>query len=522
MIDESRLTITSHPPCSRPLQGGVRGGSVFLGKIPLPFAPIHLQPGLDVLSKATLTILLTVILNALVACDLPLPSSLPVALNASTQTNLRVGVAARAITPNFPVYIAGGIPYRLALGVHDDIWARSIVIESDGARIALVSLDLIGINYDDVVAIRTQLTETLAMDYVLIAATHSHNAPDVLGLWAPDPFCSDTLYRGIMRQVVVESIIDAAANTQPATIDYAIGNSGTPQLNRDTREPNVIDDTLAIWQARSSADNSVITTVVHYAAHPILIPSLNADISSDFPHWLRSAIEDGVDLPDIQFSGQGGTCVFFNGALGGRITPAGFGTTPRNDATAEPHRNAEAYGYTLAQRALQLLDNERETITHDIDITAASVPITVTVENPVLNFAMRSCLIDRGIDIDRITSEAARITIGPLEFFAAPGMLLPELVTGELIQPVGLDFPNATLESPTVNELSTTGSPIVIGLANDMLGYIIPRGLWDAAPPIATTNELPPYGEVVSMGPGAAEAVINGWQQAVASLDSVP
>jgi len=96
------------------------------------------------------------------------------------------------------VYIAGGIPYRLALGVHDDIWARSIVIESDDARIALVSLDLIGINYDDVVAIRRQLADTLAFDYVLIAATHSHNAPDVLGFWAPDLFCSDTLYRGIM------------------------------------------------------------------------------------------------------------------------------------------------------------------------------------------------------------------------------------------------------------------------------------------------------------------------------------
>ncbi len=505
-----------------PLQGGVRGGLDPLERTKSRTTRVRVRQKLAAKASLASSVLLFIVISAFAACELPLPSSLPVVLNAPAQSTLSVGVAAHRITPNFPVYIAGGIPYRLALGVHDDIWARSIVIESDDVRIALVSLDLIGINYDDVVAIRTQLAETRAFDYVLIAATHSHNAPDVLGLWAPDLFCSDTLYRGIMRQIVVDSIIDAAESAQPATIDYAIGKSGSPQLNRDTREPNVIDDTLAVWQARALSDDTVITTVVHYAAHPILIPSLNADISSDFPHWLRSAIEKGVAMPEFQLAGQGGTCVFFNGALGGRITPDGFGAMPRNEATPEQHRNAEAYGYTLANRALELLASDRESFPSDVDITIASTPISVAVDNPVLNFALRGCLIDRVIDIDRINSEVARLSIGPLEFFAAPGMLMPELVTGELIQPVGLDFAAASLESPTVNELSTTGRPIVIGLANDMLGYIIPRGLWDAAPPFATTNELPPYGEVVSMGPGTAEAVIGGWQAAVASLDTVP
>jgi len=496
----------------RRLQGGVRERLLSLEK-PKSLktrTSIPLRPWIT--AKVICTALLALVTSTLAACDLPLSSSLPVSLNAPAQTSLRVGVAAHSITPNFPVYIAGGIPYRLALGVHDDIWARSIVIESDDARIALVSLDLIGINYDDVVAIRRQLADTLAFDYVLIAATHSHNAPDVLGFWAPDLFCSDTLYRGIMRQIVVDSIIDAAESAQPATIDYAIGNSGSPQLNRDTREPNVIDDTLAIWQARSLSDDAVITTAVHYAAHPILIPSINADISSDFPHWLRVAIEDGIDMADLQLTGHGGTCVFFNGALGGRITPYGYSQTPRNEATPEQHRNAEAYGYTLAARALALLESDRENFSSETDITVASTPISVAVENPVLNFALRGCLIDRGIDIDHINSEVARINIGPLEFFTAPGMLMPELVTGEFIQPTGVDFADTPLESPTINELSTTGRPIVIGLANDMLGYIIPLGLWDAAPPFATSNELPPYGEVVSMGPSTAEAVMRGWQ----------
>ena len=452
------------------------------------------------------------------SCNLPLLSSPAVSLLASSQDTLRIGVAAQILTPNYPVYLAGGIPYRLALNVHDDIWARSIVIETDEARIALVSLDLIGINYDDVVAIRAQLAETSAFDYVLIAATHTHNAPDVLGIWAPDPFCSDTLFRGIMRQRVVDSILAAAASVQPATLRFAIGNSGAPQLNRDTRAPRVIDDTLAVWQARTTDDDAVITTVVHYAAHPILIPSVNADISSDFPHWLRAAIEEGVDATEPSIAGAGGTCVFFNGALGGRIVPDGTTDAFINSETAPAHQSAQAYGYTLAARALQLLNDEGESLTSEYDLHVASQPITVAVDNPVLNFAMRSCLIDRGIDIDSIRSEVAAIRLGPLEFFAAPGMLMPELVTGEYLQPEGLDFATAPLEAPTVNEMSSTGRPIVIGLANDMLGYIIPRGLWDAAPPYATANELPPYGEVVSMGPNTAARVMAGWQNAANAM----
>ena len=44
----------------------------------------------------------------------------------------------------------------------------------------------------------------------------------------------------------------------------------------------------------------------------------------------------------------------------------------------------------------------------------------------------------------------------------------------------------------------------VLGLANDEIGYIVPRSEWDRKPPYLYGSPKPPYGEVNSMGPETA------------------
>ncbi|MCA9255643.1 MAG: hypothetical protein KDA33_08385, partial [Phycisphaerales bacterium] len=205
-------------------------------------------------------------LLATVSCDLPIVSSLDVNVSSAGREALRVGVAVVSITPEFPVYLAGGLPYRVSLGVHDDLTARAIVIENDDVRVALVSLDLIGINYDDVVRIRESIAAAIHVDYVIVAATHTHNGPDVIGFWSPDPWCAVSPYVAMMRERVAEAVIRAADDARDATLIVATGNSGSPRLSRDTREPEVIDDSLTVWRAEDAATGDPIVTSIHYAS----------------------------------------------------------------------------------------------------------------------------------------------------------------------------------------------------------------------------------------------------------------
>src|SRR5262245_47062284 len=71
---------------------------------------------------------------------------------------IRAGAASRVITPDLSSppspRMAGFAQGRDATGVHDDLYARAIVLEVGETSIALVALDLIGFFHDDVVRIR--------------------------------------------------------------------------------------------------------------------------------------------------------------------------------------------------------------------------------------------------------------------------------------------------------------------------------------------------------------------------------
>ncbi|MDP3611618.1 MAG: hypothetical protein Q8R98_07185, partial [Rubrivivax sp.] len=49
---------------------------------------------------------------------------------------------------------------------------------------------------------------------------------------------------------------------------------------------------------------------------------------------------------------------------------------------------------------------------------------------------------------------------------------------------------------------------MVVGLANDEIGYIIPKAQWDQQPPYTFGAAKQWYGEVNSVGPEAAPAII--------------
>jgi hypothetical protein len=70
-----------------------------------------------------------------------------------------------------------------------------------------------------------------------------------------------------------------------------------------------------------------------------------------------------------------------------------------------------------------------------------------------------------------------------------------------------VDFPTAPLE-PAVMPTLPGEKTLLIGLANDEVGYIIPKRQWDQAPPYAYGREDSQYGEVNSCGPEVAPALM--------------
>ncbi|MCL4852302.1 MAG: neutral/alkaline non-lysosomal ceramidase N-terminal domain-containing protein [Bryobacteraceae bacterium] len=99
--------------------------------------------------------------------------------HAETVPELRAGVARVDITPAVSMQMYG---YRdrecgPSNGTHDPLYAKALVLESGGSRMAIVTLDLGSIVSE---RLKDEVRAKLGITVLLLAASHSHSAPAFL------------------------------------------------------------------------------------------------------------------------------------------------------------------------------------------------------------------------------------------------------------------------------------------------------------------------------------------------------
>jgi len=423
-------------------------------------------------------------------------------LSLSTRSRLpEAGVARSVITPDLtqgPVWLAGYQQGRRATGVHDDLEVRALLLRCRNGSVALVAVDLIGLFHDDVLAIRQALAAVCGPNdfSLIVAATHTHSGPDTLGLWGKDRESRgvDEAYLARVRHTVVKTVVDAMANLRPARLRAGQVEAGN--LVTRSRLPRVIHGTLTALRIEEAPDGSPIATVIIWGAHPEILTPDNTLVSADFPGALRGAIEaDG-----------GGLAIYFSGALGAQ-SPHGvpvWNLDPNHPAPQGGFRKATLLGAELARRAQYGLQAARDIPAEPIEVGTRELSLPVT--NPQILRYREMGLIRRTISfqgIDRtphVSTEANLIRIGDVTLIAVPGEIYPELVRGGIQNPQepAADFPGAMREEPPLLDLVPGRVKAVLGLANDELGYIIPKSQWDERPPFAYGLASAQYGEVYS------------------------
>jgi hypothetical protein len=151
------------------------------------------------------------------------------------QTTLKVALAEVDITPPIGFPMAGYYHERLADGTIDPLKAKAIVFRDANVSGALVVCDLIGIATDLSREARRRAAEQTGIpaSNIVIAATHSHTAPDYMKeLWLrlgneqQDPLRAayiDKLMGGI-----VQAIAKADAAAKPAKLRHGSAVQATP------------------------------------------------------------------------------------------------------------------------------------------------------------------------------------------------------------------------------------------------------------------------------------------------------
>jgi hypothetical protein len=427
---------------------------------------------------------------------------------------LEAGFAEVDISPTLgekPVYMAGFGQDRRATKIHDPLMARAIVLRHDKQKLAIVSIDVVGFFYANVLHVRDELKE---FAYVLVSSTHNHEGPDTLGLWGPNPFTSgiDTEYMTHIEKQIVKAV--RAADASAAPVDVSLGSAQAPELLHDGREPYIKHDELVALLFHDSTSKKPAGMVVQWNCHPETLDSKNTEISADFVGSTVKYLHDRHQCP----------VVYLTGTVGGLMTSLHVDVRDEqgkmlSDGTFE---KTERYGQLVGQ----LADRALATV-QPIPLTPFQVhsrKVFMPMDNKYyllgrqLGVLKRDAFIWSGDPTKAepaetkdskkrlcLQTEVSWLQLGQLSIAGIPGEIYPELVLDKVQDPPdpGADFPDAPIE-PAIYKQLPGPKRMMIGLANDEIGYIIPKRQWDEKPPFCYGRKKAQYGEVNSVGPETA------------------
>lgn len=397
------------------------------------------------------------------------------------------------------VWIGGFGNKRAAKGVNDPMWARAMAFRNNGVTLVIVSIDSVGITHDRFITIRKMIAETNPdIDHVVFASTHSHETPDTLGIWSFGYLANSKFDEAYMRQVqegARDAALEAVENLVPADARIATAHVPKENFTRDSRDPQVVDNTLPLAWFREKGTGESIGVLASWGMHPEAMGGDNPMLSSDFVHYFRDAMENGLEGPEA-FEAFGGTCVYFSGPVGGLMTQLRIPITDRHGDVYQEDSiaKAKAQGENLAILGAKALRSPDARDMADNRVAVSAKTVFLPIGWP-FKAALLLGEIHPGVYDGKAKTEINALRIGEIEVMTTPGEIYPEIVFGGVENPEGADHTIAPVEVPPFFDVMRGAVKMNFNLANDEIGYIVPKSQWDQEAPFTYGRDSAPYGE---------------------------
>jgi hypothetical protein len=397
-----------------------------------------------------LVALLVVFANGCAAFRESVPGKLPVYSARSAEGEFLAGAAAVDITPDHDMYMGGFDTMRESEGVHDPLYARALVLRRGELELVLVSVDLVGLMRPEVQAMQQAITD-IDPRHIVVASTHNHHSPDTMGLWGVPALKSgsDPAYMKQVHAGVLAAIAEARSNARPAELGAAKIAFDPRGFIKNSSRPENVDPEIVVLHARAAGGGPTIATLVELGCHPEAVKRKNKKITADFPGYTVAALEREL----------GGVGIYVSGALGALVSPDRKGIAPEHK---DGWQAAERVGQRLAAEALTAV---RAIARYDAAPALEAWHSLVYLDNENWRYDLLrfTGVVNRKMyGSGYLESEVNLWKVGDLSIATVPGEISPDL---------GLRIKRAVDSSPTM----------IIGLANDELGYLVPPWDYDLA-----------------------------------------
>jgi hypothetical protein len=385
---------------------------------------------------------------------------LSIFINKGFSKSLTANVAKVSLTPPLEMkYSLGGYGDRMskpATGVHDIIWAKTVVLNDGDKKYAIVTMDLLGLPPNVKPAVIKKLADkSWTKENIMMLPSHSHASLDMTALNDKNNLNSPQL--GIFQPELLDFVIEKIAKSiKEADKDFkpvkvGTGRADISDKNRNRRRDPAVDRDLTITRI-DMMNGEPLAVMVNWSAHPTFMDENDMWVSAGWPGYLQRELEAWI--------GKGVTVMYYNGAQGD-LSP-----TPPPINVGSHYEKAELYGREMAIAALDIYNDIKPKSNALLDYNYTTVNLPERKAHPSF---METGGAEYGMSEEVVkvimemmcpsTASVGVVKIGDLVIAGAPG----ELASG-----LGLEVKNS---------LENTGAkyPVIGGLANEWVSYILSK-----------------------------------------------
>jgi hypothetical protein len=181
----------------------------------------------------------------------------------------------------------------------DDLYAKTLLLESEGQRFAVITCDLIEFSRQFVEELRREIEakHSIPAAHFMLCPSHTHTGPPTIALGSvvPDP---DYLVQ--LRKQMVGSFLSAERTMTEVTVAAGRGQTDrvginrrlpTPRGIRQLPNPDGITDPEVQVLRFDGLDGRPFAFLVNFATHPTTLGVHVYQISADYPGRMQGIVE---------------------------------------------------------------------------------------------------------------------------------------------------------------------------------------------------------------------------------------
>ncbi len=403
----------------------------------------------------------------------------------NAKDKITANVARVDLTPPLEMKFAlGGYGERMnkpAIGVHDKIWAKAVVLKKGNKKYAIITIDILGIPPN----VKPQLLKTLSgkgwnEENIMLLPSHSHTSLEMAALNDKNNLNSPQIgkFHPELLSFVISTLSKLVNEVDKNYQEVKIGTGSmlVEGMNRNRRGETGVDKELTITRIDYKTGKPM-AVLVNWTAHPTFMSEKDMEVSGGWPGYLQRSLEQKI--------GKGVTVLYYNGAEGDQ-SPIGIGGSSH-------HEKAKKYGVKMSDKAFHVYKNIKTSSKVKFDYTYTTIKLPERKVHPSFmetggaeyNFTPEALTAVLHVMAPENTGIGS-VRIGDLLLVGAPG----ELTAG-----LGLQI-KSKLKAKGIR------NPVIGGLANEWISYILSADQY---------NHGAGYESSVSFyGDGLGEIIVNG------------